>query len=141
MLNKIKSVWNALTGKEEQVVVQEPEVQAEAATDAPAEPVVEAPTMPVVAPVAASAGGEVHEDDAELSFQERARHVVAEGDGWAIKAPGKDEALETHAKKKDAIASATAMCKASKGELFIHRKDGKIHSRNSFGNDDPKRKG
>lgn len=131
MFEMFKKVFNALTGKEEMVPVVEAEVAAEVA----AEPVVEAPVEVPAPAVAPSAGNEVDEE------MDPARHVVAEGKMWAIKAPGVKEALEVHAKKKDAVASATEMCKALKSELFIHGKDGKIKDRSSFGNDSPKRKG
>lgn len=67
-------------------------------------------------------------------------HVVAAGDAWQVKESGKVTALFEHAVKKEAIKFATEHAKAVKAELFIHGQNGKIQSRNSYGND-PKGRG
>lgn len=69
------------------------------------------------------------------------RHVLPHEDGWKITQPGNATPLALHGKKSDAVAAARVMCIESKGELFIHKKDGKIQNRNSYGNDPRSSKG
>lgn len=62
-------------------------------------------------------------------------HVVVDGDNWQVKESGNPQAIFEHALKKEALVFATAHAKSIKTELFIHGMDGKIQSRNSYGND------
>ena len=62
-------------------------------------------------------------------------HVVAAGDVWNVKESGSSVVLFESATKKEATVWATDHARAVKAELFIHGKNGKIQSRNSYGND------
>ena len=69
------------------------------------------------------------------------RHVLPHIDGWKVTQPDNDVPLALFEKKTDAVAAARLMCLEARGELFVHGKNGKIQSRNSYGNDSPDRKG
>lgn len=64
-------------------------------------------------------------------------HTVYNSDRqrWESKAEGRQEPLSTHRTKENAIEKAAALAKKAKSEHLIHGKDGKIHERNSYGND------
>jgi len=62
-------------------------------------------------------------------------HVVPHKDGWATKREGSDRASKIFDKKSDAVDSGRKSAKEDKTELVIHKKDGKIHDSDSFGND------
>ncbi len=62
-------------------------------------------------------------------------HVVKNGNRWSVKAEKVAQPLSQHNNQINAIIQATKVAKATKGELFIHRTDGRIRERNSFGND------
>jgi hypothetical protein len=64
---------------------------------------------------------------------------VVSNNGWAVKKAGFKDPLFESETKKPAIQFATQTAKATKGELFVHGQDGKIKSRNSYGNDGPGR--
>lgn len=61
------------------------------------------------------------------------KHVVKDGEGWAVKSGGKTES--SHGTQQRAIDAATRSAKSEKGEVVIHGRDGKIREKNSFGND------
>lgn len=54
---------------------------------------------------------------------------------WQNKAEGKAEPISQHRTKEIAEARGKAIAKESKGEHFIHGKDGRFQERNSYGND------
>lgn len=62
-------------------------------------------------------------------------HVVVATECWHVKESGNSEVLFEHKTKKEAIKFATELAKSKKTELFIHGSNGKIQSRNSYGND------
>jgi hypothetical protein len=62
-------------------------------------------------------------------------HTVPTDDGWANKREGATRASNTHARKADAEAAGRAAAKKDGVEHLIHRKDGTIGERNSYGND------
>lgn len=62
-------------------------------------------------------------------------HVVPEGDRWAIKEEGADEAFQTHETQDAAITDARALASSRGVELLIHGQDGQIRERDSHGND------
>ena len=63
------------------------------------------------------------------------QHVVPHKDGWAIKGEGNSKNTKVVETQKEAIKIATEIAKNQGSELFIHRKDGTIRDRNSYGND------
>jgi len=62
-------------------------------------------------------------------------HVVPREDGWAVKREGASRASKTFSTQADAIKYGREQAKSSKGELFIHKRDGTIRDRSSYGND------
>lgn len=68
-------------------------------------------------------------------MEKKNAHVVPREDGWAVKREGASRASKTFDTKADAIKYGREQAKNSKGELFIHGRDGTIRERSSFGND------
>ncbi|MCY4523786.1 MAG: DUF2188 domain-containing protein [Halobacteriovoraceae bacterium] len=64
-------------------------------------------------------------------------HVVPNKDrgGWDIKQGGSNRSSGHFDKKNDAIDRARAISQNRNSELFIHKRDGKIGSKDSHGND------
>ncbi len=60
-------------------------------------------------------------------------HIVKLGKGWSVKNSGR--VLSSHNTQKNAIKSATVRAKISKSEVVTHGRDGKIRSKDSYGND------
>ena len=63
------------------------------------------------------------------------QHVVPNGDKWAVKGAGNERATSLHATQTAATAAARDIARNQKSELFIHRPDGRIRDRDSYGND------
>lgn len=55
--------------------------------------------------------------------------------GWQIKGEGNQKATKITDTKKEAVNTARQIAKNQESELIIHGKDGKIQSKDSFGND------
>jgi hypothetical protein len=62
-------------------------------------------------------------------------HVVPHKDGWAVKTPGSDKAYRVTDTQKQAVDIGKDVAKNRGGELLTHGKDGKIRSKDSYGND------
>lgn len=64
-------------------------------------------------------------------------HVVPRSDvgGWAVQREGTDRASSLHSTQADAISAARRIAQREHSELFIHRPDGRIRNRDSYGND------
>jgi hypothetical protein len=63
------------------------------------------------------------------------QHVVPDGDGWAVKGAGNSKATQRTDTQQQAIDLAREIARNQKSELFIHRKDGTIRDRDSYGSD------
>jgi hypothetical protein len=63
------------------------------------------------------------------------QHVVPRGDGWAVRRGGADRITSSHQTQAEAIAAAREIAINQSTELIIHRPDGRIRDRDSFGND------
>ena len=57
------------------------------------------------------------------------------GDGWATKREGSDRVSKTFDTKKEAQDAGADTARREKTEHLIHKKDGTIGERNSYGND------
>ena len=55
--------------------------------------------------------------------------------GWAVKPVGGSRAPSTHDTQGEAIERARNHARNQSTELFIHRKDGSIRERNTYGTD------
>jgi hypothetical protein len=68
-------------------------------------------------------------------------HVTPHPDGgWQVKLAGADRARSKHTTKKEAVAKAKHYCKAiyENSQVIVHKKDGKIETEYTYG-DDPRR--
>ncbi len=62
-------------------------------------------------------------------------HTVPHGDGWANRRAGSDRVSKTFDTKAQAQSAGRTTAKREKVEHQIHKKDGSIGERNSYGND------
>ena len=69
------------------------------------------------------------------------QHVVPYGDQWAVRREGSDRVTSIHPTQADAIDKGRQIAINQHGELFVHRPDGTIRDRNSYGNDPARRPG
>lgn len=63
------------------------------------------------------------------------QHVVPHPDGWAVKGAGNEKATKITTTQKEAIEKARKIAKNQQSELVVHRKNGQIRQKDSFGND------
>ncbi len=62
-------------------------------------------------------------------------HVVPDGNGWATRREHADRASSTHNTQADAIERAREIARREQIEVVIHRPDGRIRDKDSYGND------
>ena len=62
-------------------------------------------------------------------------HVVPHKGEWTVRGTGTTKASRVFSTQKDAISFARGRAKSEGGELYIHRSDGMIRERNSYGAD------
>jgi hypothetical protein len=62
-------------------------------------------------------------------------HVVPHGDDWAVQREGNSKASSLHPTQTEAIEVGRRMAQQDHSELFIHRPNGQIRDRDSYGND------
>ena len=68
--------------------------------------------------------------------RKKSNHVVPSKDkGWAVKKSGASKASKKFETKEKAVKYAKDISKREKTELYIHKKDGRIQNKNSYGND------
>jgi hypothetical protein len=66
----------------------------------------------------------------------KSNHVIpATKGGWSVKKSGSTRASKHFETKEDAVKYARKISRDSSSELYIHKKDGTIQERDSFGND------
>lgn len=65
----------------------------------------------------------------------RNQHVVPHPQGWAVKGAGNERATSVHPTQAAAIAAGRDLARSQGSELLIHRENGQIRARNSYGND------
>jgi hypothetical protein len=65
----------------------------------------------------------------------KSNHVVPSPSGWAVKKSGAVRASKTFETKEKAVSYGKSLSKSEKTELYIHRKNGTIENKNSYGND------
>ena len=63
------------------------------------------------------------------------QHVVPHKGDWAVKGSGNERITKVTGTQKEAIDYARKIAQNQESELFIHRKDGSIRDKDSFGND------
>jgi hypothetical protein len=65
----------------------------------------------------------------------RSNHVVPSSSGWAVKKSGAEKASKTFDTKEEAVDYGRVLSKNERTELYIHKSNGMIQNRNSYGND------
>lgn len=63
------------------------------------------------------------------------QHVVPHSGGWAVKGAGNQKATSVHSTQRDAISAARDIARNQGSEMLIHRENGQIRERNTYGND------
>ena len=65
----------------------------------------------------------------------RSNHVVPSSTGWSVKKSGSIKASKNFETKDKAIEYGRGLSMNEKTELYIHKKNGMIQNKNSYGND------
>lgn len=63
------------------------------------------------------------------------QHVVPHQNGWAVKGAGNSRASSVHPTQAEAIKAARESAMEHKSEMFVHRPNGQIRERNTYGED------
>jgi len=63
------------------------------------------------------------------------QHVVPQGDEWAVKGEGNERADSLHDTQTEAIERAREIAINQRSEVVIHRPDGTIRDKDSYGKD------
>lgn len=70
-------------------------------------------------------------------MSKKSNHVVPsrKDGGWAVKKAGAIRASKKFERKLDAVKYARELSRSEQSELYIHKRDGTIQNRNSYGMD------
>jgi hypothetical protein len=68
-------------------------------------------------------------------MSKKAVHVVPRGGDWAVKTAGASRAAKVTLTQGDAIQKGISMARNQRTELIVHRRDGTIRSKDSYGRD------
>jgi len=63
------------------------------------------------------------------------QHVVPHNGKWGVRGAGNSKVTKTAETQSEAIEKAREIAKNQKSEMVIHRPDGRIRDKNSYGND------
>ncbi len=63
------------------------------------------------------------------------QHVVPSGKNWAIKGAGNSKATKIVTTQQEATKIAREIAKNQGSEMFIHKRNGQIRERNTYGKD------
>lgn len=63
------------------------------------------------------------------------QHVVKRDDGWAVRGAGNSKDTSHHDTQADAASAARDIALNQRSEVLVHRPDGRIRSKDSYGND------
>lgn len=63
------------------------------------------------------------------------QHVVPYKDDWAVRGENNSRVTSVHENKSDAIDTAREIAQRNQSEVVIHRKDGIIQDKDSYGRD------
>lgn len=63
------------------------------------------------------------------------QHVVRRDDGWAVRGAGNQKDTSHHKTQKQATEAAKKIAENQGSEVIVHGEDGKIRSKDSYGND------
>jgi hypothetical protein len=65
----------------------------------------------------------------------KTNHVVPSSSGWAVKKSGSSRASRVFGTKDKAVDYGRKLSINERTELYIHKKNGMIQNKNSYGND------
>ncbi len=65
----------------------------------------------------------------------KSQHVVPHKNGWAVKGEGNERATSVHKTQQQAKNVAKEIARNQQSELVIHRSNGRIREKHSYGND------
>lgn len=65
----------------------------------------------------------------------KSQHVVPYGKDWAVRGAGNSRVTSVHRTQSSAYQEARQIAINNKAEVVIHRPDGRIRDKDSFGND------
>lgn len=65
----------------------------------------------------------------------KAIHVLPSGDSWKVRTAGAERAAKVTATQAEAIQRGIQMARNARTELIVHRTDGTIRSKDSYGRD------
>ena len=63
------------------------------------------------------------------------QHVIPHQDGWAVKGASNQRVTSVHNTQQQAINAARGIARNQRAELVIHRPNGRIRDKDSYGND------
>lgn len=63
------------------------------------------------------------------------QHVVKRDEGWAVRGERNSRDTSRHSTQDQAIDKARSIAKNQRSEVVIHRPDGRIRDKDSYGND------
>lgn len=63
------------------------------------------------------------------------QHVVPNDDGWGVRGEGNERLTSIHDTQAEAEAAAREIAINQRSEVVIHRPDGRIRDKNSYGHD------
>lgn len=63
------------------------------------------------------------------------QHIVPHPEGWAVKAAGAQRATRVTPTQQEAINIARSIATSQQSEMIVHRPNGQIRQKNSYGND------
>jgi len=69
-------------------------------------------------------------------MSKNAQHVFPNQDGgWSVRRTGSNRATKSFERQSDAVNFAKSLARKQSSELYVHRKDGTIRERDSYGSD------
>jgi uncharacterized protein YdaT len=63
------------------------------------------------------------------------QHVVKRDEGWAVRGEGNSRDTSHHDTQSEAVDAAKGIASHQRSEVVIHRPDGRIRDKDSYGND------
>jgi hypothetical protein len=70
------------------------------------------------------------------AFMKKSQHVVPRTEGgWAVRKTGAARASKVFANQQEAVKYAKEVAQKEGGAMYIHRSDGTIRDRSSYGNE------
>lgn len=64
----------------------------------------------------------------------KSHHVIPMNDGWKVRKGGAERALKSFDNEQAAIEFARTVSKNQHSELYIHKKDGTVQTKESYSN-------